>query len=75
MLCKSGKHDWMQPADASKCCNGYSRILVIGSGDNQQDAAGVMCGRAWVEDAPNIECSGQAHAPDGVALSRSEITG
>lgn len=51
MLCKSGRHFWLNPADADKCCNGYRRILVLGGGDNQQEAGGVMCGRAWVAES------------------------
>ena len=58
MLCKSGKHFWTNPADAEKCCNGYKRVLVLGGGENQQEAGGVMCGRAWVaESLPNTVCT------------------
>ena len=61
MFCKSGKHFWTNPADAEKCCNGYKRVLVLGGGDNQQEAGGIMCGRAWVaESLPNTACSGLA---------------
>lgn len=28
--CKSGKHEWSNPADAAKCCNGWHRVLVLG---------------------------------------------
>lgn len=30
MFCKSGKHFWSRAEDASRCCNGYKRILVLG---------------------------------------------
>jgi hypothetical protein len=28
---KSGQHAWFSKEDAEKCCNGFRRILVIGS--------------------------------------------
>lgn len=46
--CISGRHYWTRQDDAAKCCNGYTRILVIGGGANQQDAGGIRCGRAWM---------------------------
>lgn len=49
--CVSGKHWWTRKADAEKCCNGYTRILVLGGGDNSQVVEGVVCGRAWVKTA------------------------
>jgi hypothetical protein len=29
--CKSGQHAWLFREDAEKCCNGFRRILMIGS--------------------------------------------
>lgn len=29
--CKSGLHAWLFREDAEKCCNGFRRILMIGS--------------------------------------------
>lgn len=46
--CKSGNHWWTLKADAERCCNGYSRVLVFGGGENQQEAGGISIGRAWV---------------------------
>jgi hypothetical protein len=61
MFCKSGKHFWTNPADAEKCCSGCKRGLVLGGGDNQQEAGGIMCGRAWVaKSLPNTACTGLA---------------
>ena len=34
MKCKSGKHEWLDPESAKKCCNGYNHILRIGSTQN-----------------------------------------
>jgi hypothetical protein len=31
MKCKSGRHEWINPEDAAKCCNGYRRVLEIGN--------------------------------------------
>jgi hypothetical protein len=36
MLCKSGRHYWLDPADAEKCCNGWKRILLL-PGDEEPD--------------------------------------
>ncbi len=30
-LCKSGLHTWLSKVDAEKCCNGFRRVLIIGS--------------------------------------------
>lgn len=29
MKCASGRHEWIDPASAAKCCNGFRRELVI----------------------------------------------
>jgi len=29
--CKSGQHEWLDPADAAKCCNGWRRVLLVGN--------------------------------------------
>lgn len=31
MKCKSGKHEWISKENARKCCNGYRRLLRVGS--------------------------------------------
>ena len=76
MFCKSGKHFWTSPADAEKCCNGYKRVLVLGGGDNQQVAGGVMCGRVWVaESLPNTASTRQvAGLSDADSLSAPAAT-
>lgn len=30
MRCTSGRHEWTNPEDAEKCCEGFKRVLVIG---------------------------------------------
>lgn len=47
--CKSGRHVWFNKDDADKCCNGYTRILVIGGGSNQQIVGSIRMGRAWIK--------------------------
>lgn len=45
--CKRGVHTWSDKADADKCCNGYTRVLVFNGGVNQQICEGVAIGRRW----------------------------
>jgi len=51
--CKSGRHAWLNKSDAEKCCNGWTRILVLNtpSAANQAyDAkAQTSYGRAWIK--------------------------
>ena len=35
MKCASGKHEWTDPDDAAKCCNGYHRETRVGSLDGR----------------------------------------
>ncbi len=60
-FCKSGKHCWTDKSDAEKCCNGWTRILVISPPDKLNDCSniqyeestGVLYGRKWVKDDSN----------------------
>lgn len=52
----------------------YSDGDPWGYGDDMQNVHNAAVALGIIK-APNIECSGQAHAPDGAALSQSKITG
>lgn len=56
--CKSGKHWWTDETDAQKCCNGWTRTLVVLQPgepapehlESLQVIDGALTGRAWVQD-------------------------
>lgn len=48
MLCKSGKHEWLSPQDAEKCCNGYRRELEIKTIETPNGLA-MLLSRQWVK--------------------------
>src|SRR5690242_16967444 len=45
MLCSSGKHGWIDPADAARCCNGWHQVTEWVDG-----AHGGECRLVWVRD-------------------------
>lgn len=53
MRCTSGRHEWIGPDDAAKCCNGWERVTEIpGSYDtcdtlSVEPSSGVLIGRRW----------------------------
>lgn len=56
MYCITGKHYWINPEDAKKCCNGNVRKLVIGGDISKCDTigidplpGGVRYGYKWVK--------------------------
>jgi hypothetical protein len=54
--CRSTRHSWLDPKDASKCCNGYRRELriadVSGCDSLGHDLlpGGVVYGYRWVKE-------------------------
>lgn len=58
--CKSGLHEWIDEKDAQKCCNGFRRVLVIGSVGIAPEGCdkivsnllpgGVIYGYKWVKE-------------------------
>lgn len=35
MRCQTDRHEWTDPEDARKCCNGYHRELRVGTFDGR----------------------------------------
>lgn len=61
MYCKSGKHYWLNPDDARKCCNGYHRELRVGNVDDCDRIVtlpiiGVSYGYCWIPDKEEESC-------------------
>lgn len=69
--CKSGRHYWLNPEDADKCCNGFSRVLIIGAGANPQITDGVIVGRGWIktDDLPTLNQL-MEHKPSGSEIKQ-----
>lgn len=61
MLCKSGRHEWINPSDAEKCCNGYERRTIIGDVRECDTIGsyllpgGIPFGYKWVKKEDNEE--------------------
>lgn len=58
--CTTGRHVWTRAEDARCCCNGYTRILLVGDVTNATNiitVEGVLAGRAW-------QRNGEKHDPD-----------
>lgn len=60
-FCKSRNHVWSNKADAEKCCNGYTRKVVVGKRDGASlpeearifridEEQGLMFGRIWIKE-------------------------
>ncbi len=56
-ICKSGRHHWISPEDAARCCDAaWTRVLLVGpeaaaSAESLQLAGGSIYGRRWVRTA------------------------
>jgi len=54
--CRSARHSWLDPQDASKCCNGYVRVLCIANVRGCDKVGhdllpgGEVYGYRWVKD-------------------------
>jgi hypothetical protein len=49
LKCQSGKHEWTNPEDAAKCCNGWHRELRVGFSTNNGVA---WYAHTWAPDQP-----------------------